>query len=122
MARHRDTDKTKQLRGTARPDRASTAAPDYGKLAVAPEPPEHLSDYGKEVWKTCTIELVENKLLAVTDLVLLEVLVSAVSDYHEACEKLKGRSKITMGASKTCLLYTSPSPRDLSTSRMPSSA
>ena len=25
-------------------------------------------------------------------------------------------------AAKTCLLYTSPSPRDLSTSRMPSSA
>ena len=28
----------------------------------------------------------------------------------------------SMGPSKTCLLYTSPSPRDLSTSRMPSSA
>ena len=27
-----------------------------------------------------------------------------------------------MGAFKACLLYTSPSPRDLSTSRMPSSA
>ena len=26
------------------------------------------------------------------------------------------------GAGRTCLLYTSPSPRDLSTSRMPSSA
>ena len=26
------------------------------------------------------------------------------------------------GATSTCLLYTSPSPRDLSTSRMPSSA
>ena len=26
------------------------------------------------------------------------------------------------GAGKSCLLYTSPSPRDLSTSRMPSSA
>ena len=26
------------------------------------------------------------------------------------------------GANPTCLLYTSPSPRDLSTSRMPSSA
>ena len=26
------------------------------------------------------------------------------------------------GSGKTCLLYTSPSPRDLSTSRMPSSA
>ena len=29
---------------------------------------------------------------------------------------------IPVGYYKTCLLYTSPSPRDLSTSRMPSSA
>ena len=29
---------------------------------------------------------------------------------------------LVKGASKGCLLYTSPSPRDLSTSRMPSSA
>ena len=30
--------------------------------------------------------------------------------------------QITSGIIKICLLYTSPSPRDLSTSRMPSSA
>ena len=30
--------------------------------------------------------------------------------------------KADLGAALTCLLYTSPSPRDLSTSRMPSSA
>ena len=29
---------------------------------------------------------------------------------------------VTIGRLKDCLLYTSPSPRDLSTSRMPSSA
>ena len=29
---------------------------------------------------------------------------------------------LTMPVPRTCLLYTSPSPRDLSTSRMPSSA
>ena len=33
-----------------------------------------------------------------------------------------GRQLSVGTASKTCLLYTSPSPRDLSTSRMPSSA
>ena len=32
------------------------------------------------------------------------------------------RGVIAVGADNTCLLYTSPSPRDLSTSRMPSSA
>ena len=31
-------------------------------------------------------------------------------------------SKLDYAALKNCLLYTSPSPRDLSTSRMPSSA
>ena len=31
-------------------------------------------------------------------------------------------AKSSDGKSKDCLLYTSPSPRDLSTSRMPSSA
>ena len=36
---------------------------------------------------------------------------------------LVGRGKaLFLLASRTCLLYTSPSPRDLSTSRMPSSA
>ena len=35
---------------------------------------------------------------------------------------IDGRMVIDSYFSKTCLLYTSPSPRDLSTSRMPSSA
>ena len=34
----------------------------------------------------------------------------------------KVTADITPEIAKTCLLYTSPSPRDLSTSRMPSSA
>ena len=41
------------------------------------------------------------------------------------CDRLTGlgfHRKDAMAASKACLLYTSPSPRDLSTSRMPSSA
>ena len=33
-----------------------------------------------------------------------------------------GFLRISLEETKTCLLYTSPSPRDLSTSRMPSSA
>ena len=31
-------------------------------------------------------------------------------------------AQVTIGVRNACLLYTSPSPRDLSTSRMPSSA
>ena len=36
--------------------------------------------------------------------------------------KLKGKSTFVFGATSGCLLYTSPSPRDKSSSRMPSSA
>ena len=35
---------------------------------------------------------------------------------------IKGKTEFTGFETKSCLLYTSPSPRDLSTSRMPSSA
>ena len=42
--------------------------------------------------------------------------------YHSVSEKaVVGVAKVTREA-YPCLLYTSPSPRDLSTSRMPSSA
>ena len=34
----------------------------------------------------------------------------------------QGNYKLNLKKNKNCLLYTSPSPRDLSTSRMPSSA
>ena len=37
-------------------------------------------------------------------------------------DDLEGYQGPLAGISKACLLYTSPSPRDLSTSRMPSSA
>ena len=37
-------------------------------------------------------------------------------------ESLKGFEGLKNALAKSCLLYTSPSPRDLSTSRMPSSA
>ena len=39
-----------------------------------------------------------------------------------ACETLTTTNKVVLAGETRCLLYTSPSPRDLSTSRMPSSA
>ena len=39
-----------------------------------------------------------------------------------ACETLTTTNKVVLAGEVSCLLYTSPSPRDLSTSRMPSSA
>ena len=46
-------------------------------------------------------------------------------EIYQALEKTKNDvdfRKLQIGKPYTCLLYTSPSPRDLSTSRMPSSA
>ena len=52
---------------------------------------------------------------------------SSVSDFVELTRSTPEKSLLvakpkTGGRNNTCLLYTSPSPRDLSTSRMPSSA
>ena len=46
----------------------------------------------------------------------------ALQRLTEAAEKAKMELSSTASTSISCLLYTSPSPRDLSTSRMPSSA
>ena len=43
-------------------------------------------------------------------------------NYNTLTYDLLGHGKTPLKKSKVCLLYTSPSPRDLSTSRMPSSA
>ena len=45
------------------------------------------------------------------------------SDFRfELCDSNKFNEILTNSFTSSCLLYTSPSPRDLSTSRMPSSA
>ena len=48
-------------------------------------------------------------------------------DFNRTWDAFKGgfgnlKGEFWLGLDKICLLYTSPSPRDLSTSRMPSSA
>ena len=46
----------------------------------------------------------------------------AISIYPDSSYKRSMVDLISFNTQRTCLLYTSPSPRDLSTSRMPSSA
>ena len=46
----------------------------------------------------------------------------AVSRVHGTAASQFARDLVNIQQSIVCLLYTSPSPRDLSTSRMPSSA
>ena len=47
---------------------------------------------------------------------------SPAGGLHITLFKLDNRDYKAVNTAVTCLLYTSPSPRDLSTSRMPSSA
>ena len=48
----------------------------------------------------------------------------AISDHQDDIKNQASQhsDQVEQGIDKACLLYTSPSPRDLSTSRMPSSA
>ena len=56
------------------------------------------------------------------DRLMLELQQSLLADISEAEKEELAQARFEAGKSDVCLLYTSPSPRDLSTSRMPSSA
>ena len=48
--------------------------------------------------------------------------IATINDYPLTLDEFQYELASEMELDKDCLLYTSPSPRDLSTSRMPSSA
>ena len=55
--------------------------------------------------------------------VIIQALWEQLKKQHIKCVSRRSTKKLyAYGAVNPCLLYTSPSPRDLSTSRMPSSA
>ena len=70
---------------------------------------------GADFIKTSTGKEPQNATLPVS-LVMLRM----IRDYYQKTGHMVGFKPA--GGIRTCLLYTSPSPRDLSTSRMPSSA
>ena len=68
---------------------------------------------GKGLGRACAIALAE----AGSNLIIISRTKKDLDSVSKIIKKLKVKCK-----SYTCLLYTSPSPRDLSTSRMPYSA
>lgn len=100
MGRNKKTKKLQDLQGTSRPDRQRSDEVGFTSIAAVPDPPPSLGEYGVGIWVLLCQELIAAKILKVTDLLLLEIFVSALEDYRECCDKLKGRSKILIGADK----------------------
>lgn len=100
MGRDAKPEIVKKLEGTARKDRQRTTAVGYSKLAAVPDPPATLDDYGADIWIMLCTELIDAKMLMVTDLFTLEILVGALVDYRDCCDKLKGKNKIIIGVDK----------------------
>ena len=71
---------------------------------------DHLSDVSIEMWADCMTETLDASGLEYP---------AEIIGFHTGC--LVG-TELSLRHPAICLLYTSPSPRDLSTSRMPSSA
>ena len=68
---------------------------------------------------------VNNKKLLISSVIILVLIVIGVYSYDKYTTDKKRQISDNFNAitiDHSCLLYTSPSPRDLSTSRMPSSA
>ena len=49
-------------------------------------------------------------------------IIDSIKDLRQSLQAIGSNLIVRIGKPEDCLLYTSPSPRDLSTSRMPSSA
>ena len=62
---------------------------------------------------------IKNRFKEVEQLIVQPDAMSDMKEYTKLNQEYRALEKIVV---KACLLYTSPSPRDLSTSRMPSSA
>ena len=95
----------------------------YEALMVGPDKEEKLRELEKEVIN----QMIEEKLL-LQEAKEKKIRVSK-KEIQDGITEVKGRfknedefKKELENQSMSCLLYTSPSPRDLSTSRMPSSA
>ena len=71
------------------------------------------------IWHNSVIRT-ENDPITIGDQTNIQDLVMIHTGFHQ-CPVSIG-SNVTIGHSTICLLYTSPSPRDIQRSRMPSSA
>ena len=85
--------------------------------------PDHKPDFELECLKECDIEVYHWNDAPGAELTRHATLHrGCCARCHKSLEKVKDKPIVHDVATFSCLLYTSPSPRDLSTFRMPSSA
>ena len=71
---------------------------------------------------SCLTRILQNALGGNSKTLMICAISPATDNYEETLSTLRYADQAKKIQNKACLLYTSPSPRDLSTSRMPSSA
>ena len=80
-------------------------------------------DFEKQIYTSKkNVELVLAKIYDIDDEDIQKEYVSAFNDVVYSYDQLKNDYELTGFNDNSCLLYTSPSPRDATLSRMPSSA
>ena len=85
------------------------------KVGQPADPSQRMQSVAEQVYQKCKI------MILVVDGVSLTTVASIMDPFMHA-NKILGRDRFDLERVSFCLLYTSPSPRDRSLSRMPSSA
>lgn len=85
-------DEIKKIRGTAQPCRTNPGQPAFTKVIDAGEPPEHLGEIGRSLYKEVTTELITIGILQTVDISIVILLCDQYEDYYRALELLKGKS------------------------------
>ena len=86
--------KIKELRGTIRKDRTLENEMTVAVVEVIPEPPEWLSEIGRQEWNKVCVELHGKQMLHHIDLRLLEAYCNAISLHIETEMMLRDKGRI----------------------------
>ena len=92
--RKRVPTKIKELRGTVQPCRSVENEMQVSVIGTLPEPPNWLSEIGKEEWTKVTSELFNKNMLHQIDLRLIEAYCNAISLHIETEIMLREKGRI----------------------------
>lgn len=78
----------KILEGTQRADRKTANGIEFSKTTQIPSAPPHLNTEGQMMWSKLVKELINTKILCDVDLNALDIMVTNLMTYRQACEQL----------------------------------